>query len=149
VGDLLQAVNDLARLRDEYAQAKGMIDQARAEWEATNQDAIQTARKLALMLAEAESQLRLAAVEQFKATGDLKAAPGVTIRLMKRTDYDKATAEAWCKDHCLFIIPETVDWAGFEKLVLKAPEQVPCAKLVEVPTAAIATNLGDALAKAT
>ncbi len=94
----------LAQLRQEVADRKAEIAEAQAELEATYEweNIIGFKRELELsqsMLAEAEANVRAAALAEYAANQDKHPHPAVTIKMMTRLDYDPEAAKSYSIAH--------------------------------------------------
>lgn len=106
-------------------------------------------QQISALLFELETQtsgdekiLRGLAVDFYQETEDKHPHPAVSIRVNRELKYSEAQALDWCKTN----LPAAVklDNRSFEKYarsVADTVQPVPCVELVDVPSAAIATDL--------
>ncbi len=145
--NLTEMVNELARLRDEEANAVETLAVERDAWEIEHAELICRAKTARETAAHLEEQIRAATVEVFQITGDLKPAPGLGIRLVKRLVYDPGGALLWSiQNEQRFL---ALDKKAFDKYAIE-PKNAVRLGFVQVrqeATATIATDLGKALAE--
>jgi hypothetical protein len=141
---LTDTLKELALLRRQQLEQAQAVTEAEAalhdtaEWKAFE---AATAQKRALTeaLDATTAQVRQAALDAYKASGDKEPAKGVTIKLFKRFVYDQDATREWCMAYAPTFL--TVDAKRFEK----AAETLDGAPVrVEYdPRPTIATNLSE------
>ncbi len=124
------------------ARTKAELDATRQQWEEEHAELIARARAAANAEANAEAELRERAIEEYRATGDPKLIYGVGIRLLGCVQYEYRDAMQWAQEHRMFL---RLDEKAFERFAKDAEDQLPFVRVVPVPTATIATDLGKAL----
>src|SRR3972149_462988 len=88
VQDLGPMIQEVAKLRRDYAEGKALYDDLYAEWLGQNDFAIQTLKAVKGQLDAAENSLRGEALANYAATGDKQVAPGIVIRVTQKPHYD-------------------------------------------------------------
>jgi len=131
--------------RRSLAEGQGQLVASRGEWERQNAALIEGVKAASEWVQAAETALRSATVDAYRATGVVNPGPGVAIRHTQRVCYDPKNALAWARNTGLFL---NLDSRGFEKFARTQPGQVPFVELVDDLQATIATDLGKALAEA-
>jgi len=129
----------VARLRERHAEMVATRRRMETAWEMQNKPFLDCVGVSALELAQTEELLRLAAVDSYTATGNKAVAPGVSIRVPEKLEYDAGEAFRWASSHGVAV---ALDVKAFEK-VAKAVERglLPFVKFSETPQAAIAVDL--------
>lgn len=133
---LRERVLAFASLRDREHAAKKALAEAEAKFREENVHLITAARVAAEERTAWEQAIRDEARMEFLRYGDKTPAPGVTIRLNKRLDYDPDRALVWAKEsgQCL-----ALDWKAFEKQ--GNVQGLDFVEEVTDPTVCIATDL--------
>lgn len=140
---LTDQIRRVAELRRSGAALGNQLHQQKVAWEEANADLLVSVTKVKHQLAEEELRLRDMAVREFKATGQTKPGPGLSIRRSIDPMYDEAKAFAWAKEQGMAL---SLDRKGFEAIAKHA--DLPFVKLVETASATLATDLDAALATA-
>ena len=94
-------------------------------------------------LTELETEIKEAALFDFRVTGNKKPFDGVGIREMTRYDYEMVGAVKWAKENAPMVVYETVDKKKFEKILsVTEPETLPeYIHVFKEPTVTIASDL--------
>ena len=154
---LREYVVRVAELREGLATLQLEVKAAQQAFALAHADLLSDVAIRAAAVTTAEAELRAVALERFSATEDKAPAPGVSIRIQKRIQYDREQALAWAK--AKFYAPWstsigvaagvalTLDTKAFEGLA-KHDRTVP-AQVIDEPQATIAKDLRAALEAAT
>lgn len=140
---LLDQVRRVAVLRQEADRFSDALAQRRHGFETANAGLINVARTTKEKLAEEELRLRDMTVAEFKATGEKKPAPGVSIRQTVDLIYQEDQAFDWAKKMQMAL---KLDRKQFDAIA-KASE-LDFVQKVDTAAATIATDLASALAAA-
>jgi hypothetical protein len=100
-----------------------------AELIAVNDAALKT-------LMDAESALRDALVENYKATGEKTFDKDCGVMVTTKYEYDPAEAVTWAKTNAPVLVVEAVDKKAFEKMPMVS--ELPFVTTIETPTAKLA-----------
>lgn len=131
-----EQVKQVALARKRAALAKQHKEEAYRLWQEQNKELLQEENFASLALSEMEGKLREMAVQDYLQTGNKNPAPGVSIKLMTRLQYNLAEALAWATEHNLAL---KLDTQAFEKVAKASP--LPFVQQGEIPQAFIASNL--------
>jgi len=96
-------------------------------------------RRLEAAIADAESQVKVLALDHYNRTSEKKPAAGVEIKVSELPQYSEAEAFAWAKTTRLALVPEALDRKAFEKIA-RATE-LPFVSTITVPKVFIASDL--------
>lgn len=125
----------VAHYRNEYAKYKAELDASYQAWLTETQPLGDTVSGLKDMLAQAESALRQAALNEYAATGAKKLPHGVGVKVATRMNYNPAAAFEWAKSHDMAL---QLDKTAFERIAKASPMEF--VEFVEVPTATLPTD---------
>jgi len=134
----------LARVAETRLQAQSLADEKKRlydGWLADNAQLLAALNTAQEVQAEAEADLRVAAVDAYYHDG-VKSRDGVTVKLVRRLVYDPFQALAWATKHQMCL---ALDKKAFEAVAKAAP--IECVTVNEEPTAAIDSDLTAWLAK--
>lgn len=137
-----QAVRQVAELRAAYGGSRARVAEFRQAWEQAAADMLAEEASLRRAVQDAEGQLRVMALERFQVTGERQVGPGVSIRLVTQVEYDAGQALAWAMERKMAL---QLDARAFESIAKADPSAVPCATVVQVPQATLASDLAAAL----
>lgn len=130
------ALSALADARRTEAQAKALLAEARAAFEAQHADEIKMAADATALVKEFDEQARTWALDVFKATGEKKLMYGVEVKMFATMTYDAKEAEAWAVEHKMAM---KFDAKAFEKIAKASP--LPFVTVGEEPRVTIPTSL--------
>lgn len=133
---LREQVQALAAARMAYDQASAEVKRANEAFERDHAELLATLEEARTTMVVEERRLRDLTVEAFELTGDVKPAPGVSIRMVTELDYEEATALAWAKEHNMAL---ALDRKGFDAIAKTNP--LPFVTVRKVPQATIAKEL--------
>jgi hypothetical protein len=137
---LEEYIKTVAEARKNYDTINELLKSKKAEWEEQNAELISTVKESAVIMSEAEIQLREATVKIFNETGNKAPATGVNIREVTKYDYDPTLALKWAKSHDMAL---KLDDTAFKKIIkADAPDFV---TVTTEPQATIATDLSEYL----
>lgn len=136
--DIRPLIGQVVEARRLAALAQETLAELRQQWETDNQAAIQWGKTRQEQLAIAEGLLREAALAVYAATGEKQVAPGVAIRVNRRSVYELAKAEAWSKEHGG--IAHVFDPKTFEGLA-RAGQAADIVRFEDAPIATLAKSL--------
>lgn len=137
---LEEQIKMVAELRKRYDALNEILKTRKAEWEEAFAELISDVKSTAVIVAEAEMQLRESTIKSYNETGNKAPAVGVGIREVTKYDYDPALALKWAKSHDLAL---KLDDTAFKKIIkADAPDFV---KVITEPQATIATDLTEYL----
>ena len=130
----------VAKARQEAEEADHALRSARAIWEVANHLLLGSAKEAAQLKENEEILLRGLTLQAYAEDPTNKApAPGVSIRVVTKLDYDIAKAMEWAMEHRIAL---QLNKPAFDKLVKTAPETRPAFVMVTTePQATIATKL--------
>jgi hypothetical protein len=134
---LKDRVEAFAELRKQETQVKKTLQDAEARFREQHVHLIEAARVATELRTQLEQVIRDEARMEFLATGDKNPAPGVSIRLNKRLQYDEASATSWAFRNALSCL--TLNKKAFEEAA--QAKDLPFVEVVTDPTVAISTNL--------
>lgn len=126
--------------RGGYAVLQEALSKARVSFDEANAKLIGLVSQAASAVQTEERVLRELTLQRYEQTGDKRPSPGVGIRIVKKVDYDPATALSWAKANDLALV---LDKKAFEKIATATA--IPCAVVRDLPCAIIAEDLGEAL----
>lgn len=137
---MIDQVKQVNELRSTLAGLMAAKREASQKWEADNKLLLEGISAVLITLTEAEEGLRLAALAEYKATGNKRPAPGVEIKLFQELKYELSLALAWAVEHSMAL---SLDRKAFEG-ICKATE-ISFVEKVETPKVTLATDLEKAL----
>jgi len=131
----------IAKVRDiraTYSGEKSKLDAAYNQWLTINKDAFLCLDSLKESLIIEEETLREMTIIAYQETGNKKPAPGVSVRMTKKAEYNATEALLWAKKHdaCLSLDEKAYKTALIAGIFADAPGRV-----VEEPQATIAKEL--------
>lgn len=112
------------------------VEAVRAEFETRHGEMFRTLQAAQDTLSAEEDSLRQLAVGRYHATGNKNPVAGVTIRIVRKVEYDPDVALAWAKQNNLALL---LDKKALDKIALATP--LPFAAVHGEPHAQIATDL--------
>jgi hypothetical protein len=129
-------VANVAYWRMQIGHANAMLDELEQEFRERHAGLYSERDEARRMVEEAEAELRAAVVNEFNATGKSRPHPACSVRFIKQLEYDDATVVDWAIRRAPALL--SIDRKKLKEtgITLGAP-----IREIEVPTAAIATNL--------
>lgn len=94
---LSERLRRLAHARESFARVNGLLQQRREELELELAGAIAEATAAREQVSKLETEVRAAAEDHFKATGEKKPVPGIEVKQFTVVSYDPATALEWAR----------------------------------------------------
>lgn len=94
---------------------------------------------------DAEAATRAMILQGYAADGNKKPADGAGVQVRTKLEYDAAEAFAKAKQMGVAIVPEQLDVKAFEKIAKASPESFPFVKVLEDPSATLASDLSQYL----
>lgn len=134
--------NRVAQLRLMAAELKDAKQAAEDAFRQQHADLLEAEADARKALAEAEGQLRDAALEEFRSTGDKEPTPGVKVQMRTVYQYDEADARSYAVQHAPDLF--AFDARGFEKLAAamdKAKRPLPFVTVDAEPRITLARSL--------
>jgi hypothetical protein len=146
VNPLPELVLRLAGAREAYAETRREADAALTAFREAHADLFVAEGLAKDAMTAAELALREAILATYAETYDTRPAPGCSVRLISRLQYNAGEAFSWAKSHGLFILPESLDVKRFEAFCKAQPDEV-CdfVGFVDDPQTTIATDLAAAV----
>ena len=132
---LEEAVNEYRKVQEQLDAKKSELALRKGEFDKQNQQLIDDITELKECMVHFDSEVRLAAIDEFRSTGIKKLFSGVGIRCVPLLTYDEAKALEWALEHKMAL---KLDNTAFEKLVKADPKQFPFVEIDnDAPTATI------------
>ena len=138
---MIDQIQLVIELRKKLAEKKAERERLMDLWNAEHKALLDSIFILAQQLPEAETSLRAAAIEAYKATGNKTPGPGLAIKIMTRLEYELKDALTWAIEHKMAL---KLDSSAFEKIAKTTTLEF--VRVDEEPMATIATDLDKALA---
>ena len=133
---LLDQIKEVAQLRQRFAVAQMVKDEAFLKWKESNAGLYQEIDKTSAEVTASETLLRELTIKAYNETGNKNPAPGVGIRERIVLQYDGKVAFDWAKAHKIALM---LDTKAFEKIAKADPPDF--VKTITEPQATIATDL--------
>lgn len=147
--DLLrQQLAEVAERRANAETCASLVKTLRDDFEAEHAEVIAAAATAKAALADAEASARALIVAIYETTGSKAPAVGASVRVSTKLEYDPAEAFAKAKAMGVAVIPESLDVKAWEKIVKASPATFPFVRVVEQPSATLASDLSAYLAPA-
>jgi hypothetical protein len=129
-------VANVAYWRMQIGHANALLDELEQEFREQHAGLYSERDNAKRMVEAAEAELRAAVVNEFNATNNRQPHPACSVRMIKQLEYDDATVVDWAIRRAPALL--SIDRKRLKEtgLVLGAP-----IREIEVPTAAISTNL--------
>lgn len=137
---LREQIERVALMRNEAAEAKHRVAEARAIWEEANANLLAEEKGSRDDLEKEEAALRAMALAEFRETGEKKPGPGLSVSIGTRLHYEPAEALAWAKR---MEIALALDTKAFEAVAKTTP--LPFVTVEDEPKVSVARDLGAAL----
>lgn len=128
IDELKLALEDLRRARDRAAESQGQLDNALAMFKAANAGLYAAAAQQKTDVAELEARVRAAAPLYYEASdkSTKTLAPGLSVKEGVDAEItDKNAADAWCREHGLFLTFDEGAFKRFATVEFQAERQLP------------------------
>jgi len=142
---LLERVRQVAHLRRVQKDIEAVVHSEWTAWEQAHSGLLVSVAAVANSLAEAEQDLRQAALNSYAVTGEKTVAPGVNVRVLTKLEYEEAKAVEWVRAHLLSTKLLQLNKTAFEKMAKGMP--LDYVTVTQVPQATIAADLDKVLAE--
>jgi hypothetical protein len=129
----------LVTLRHEAEQRDEAIKRARADFEATIVQQVQSLAGIRREIEATEGAVRGMALVTYDTTGEKKVIPGVEIVIGKEYDIDEAAGLSWARTVKMCLVPEALDLKAVKKMA--AVTDLPFVTITEKPSVRIASDL--------
>ena len=129
----------LATLRHEAEQRDEAIKRARAGFEDTIAQQVQSLAGIRREIEATEGAIRGMALVTYETTGEKKAVPGVEVVVGKEYDIDEPAGLAWARTVKMCLVPEALDLKAVKKMA--AVTDLPFVTVSEKPSVRIASDL--------
>lgn len=136
VEKLQEQINIVRIARHKAQQASEAKNKAKAEWETQNKSLLDEATQTAQLVTEAEDTLRILALQAYTVTGNKQPAPGVSVRVLTKLEYNPKEALKWAMSHQIALSLDKKSFEGFAKAT-----PLDFVTIREEPQATIASDL--------
>jgi len=137
-----EQVQCVASYREKLASLKTARDVAYQQWQKDNELLLKDLAETSAVLEEEEATLRVHALIEYGETQNKNPAPGVSVKIFIRLDYEAKEALAWAINHTVAL---QLDKKLFENLVKAMPVKPDFVTSREEPQAQIASDLSKIL----
>lgn len=134
-------VNQIVSKRTALAELEAEMKAAKAKFAEDTADLAGRLATARASLNEDEDALRAEGLRVFAQTRDKKPLAGVGIRVGVSFVYDEIEALAWAESHAPILVEKTLNVQGFKSFLAPLPNKPAFVKVVETPTATVASKL--------
>lgn len=132
----INAQTMVSSLSEKRESLNAAIEQLTDQFNAEHAELIAVKDAAIKTLMDAESALRDALVENYKATGEKTFDKDCGVMVTTKYEYDPAEAVTWAKTNAPVLVVEAVDKKAFEKMPMVS--ELPFVTTIETPTAKLA-----------
>jgi hypothetical protein len=125
-----------------YADLENQIQAVKDAHRQANAEIYDNLDSAASRLIKVEEEIRIAMVSVFESCGEKQLAPGLSIRVNSKLQYDIASAVRWAETNAPVLIEKTINKAAFESL--PSTPDLEFVRTETTPIAVISKNLAEA-----